>query len=62
MDKLVVFKQGFNFYVTPYENYARCVMDVNRMTRMVDFESAEEVILYWCKWYPDFSPASFIVM
>lgn len=47
--KMVVYKVGETFYVTSESNYNAVVQNARAIHCMQDFNSAEEVIEYFCK-------------
>lgn len=59
--KFVIYKTLGGYCVTPEENYHATVQDARQIQRLDDFESAEEVIDYYCK-YCKCRPEDFIVI
>lgn len=49
--KMVIYKQFGEFYVTTEANYKARIQNAQIIHNMRDFESAEEVIEYFCKYF-----------
>ena len=47
--KMVVYKAGGIYYVTSEENYNARIQNARAIHKMQDFNSAHEVIEYFCK-------------
>lgn len=51
MDKLVIFRYLGGFAVTKKSNYEAHIWDANKITKCRDFESPQEIIDYYKKWF-----------
>ena len=49
--KMVIFTRYGEFYVTTEENYNARIVDARAIHKMQDFNSAEEIIEYYCKYF-----------
>lgn len=49
--KMVIYKVGETYYVTNEDNYNAVVQNARAIHCMQDFDSAEEVIEYFCKYF-----------
>jgi predicted glycosyltransferase len=47
--KLVIYKSNGIWYVTPKENYEARIQNARAVIKMADFNTAEEIINYYCK-------------
>lgn len=47
--KIVIYKAEGIYYTTTEENYAAGTQNARAIHKMQDFESAEEIINYYCK-------------
>jgi len=60
-EKLVIAKDFGGYYVTPESNYNAAIRNERKITRMPEFESAEEIIEYFCKYFGN-SPEDFVII
>lgn len=49
--KMVIYKAGGSYYVTSEENYNARIQNARLIHKMQDFNSANEVIEYFCKYF-----------
>ena len=49
--KMVIYKAGGNYYVTSEENYNARIQNARGIHQMQDFDSAEEIIEYFCTYF-----------
>ena len=61
MPKTVIYKRLGEFYITNEANYNARIQNAREIHHMQDFDSAEEIIEYLCK-YCGSKPEDFIVM
>lgn len=47
--KFVIYKSNGNFYVTTKDNYNARIQNAREIIKATDFNSAEEIINYYCK-------------
>jgi hypothetical protein len=47
----VIFNHCGTLAVTSKENYERPIWDANKITLARDFDSPQEIIDYYCKWF-----------
>ena len=57
---LVIYKDLAGYKVTDLDNYNARIMDANKVTDCSDFETPEQIIDYFCKYFGK-SNAEFIV-
>ena len=48
---LVIYKGLSGYAVTSYENYTARIMNANKVTDCSNFESPEQIIDYFCKYF-----------
>lgn len=58
--KSVIFKEDGCFYITPDYNFYREKRNTRLLLKRDNFESAQEIIDYYCKWF-DSDENNFIV-
>lgn len=49
--KMVIYKCHGTYYVTNEENYNAVIQNAREIHKLQDFNSAEEVIEYFCKYF-----------
>lgn len=49
--KTVIYKAGGIYYTTTEENYTARIQNARAIHQMKDFNSAEEIINYYCKYF-----------
>jgi hypothetical protein len=49
--KIVIYKVEGIYYTTTEENYKARIQDARAIQRLPDFNSAEEIINYYCKYF-----------
>lgn len=49
--KTVIYKENGVYKTTTEENYNRVIQNARQIHTMQDFESAEEIIEYYIKWF-----------
>ena len=59
MEKLIIYKSMNTLYVTNEENYRARIQNARAIHRMEDFETPQEIIEYYCKYFGS-KPEDFI--
>lgn len=49
--KTVIYKENGVYKTTTEENYKRAIRNAREIHNMYDFESAEEIMEYYMKWF-----------
>ena len=61
MERTVIYKIGETYYVTNENNYKASIQNARAIHCMKDFDSPEEIIEYFCKYFGS-KAKDFIVM
>lgn len=59
--KIVIYKALGIYYATREDNFYAQIRDANRVQKLADFNSAQEIIDYYCKYF-GCKPEDFIVV
>ena len=59
--KLVIYKVNGVYKVTPESNYNAYIQNARQIQTMHDFESANEIVEYYCKYF-NANPTDFIII
>ena len=59
--KMVIYKAGGIYCVTSEENYNAQIQNARAIHKMLDFDSAEEIIEYYCTYFGS-KAEDFIIM
>ena len=59
--KIVIYKAGGIYYTTTEENYNARIQNARAINKMQDFNSAEEIIDYYCQYFGN-KTEDFIIM